>query len=103
MDRVQGGIRRLDVELENISERDPTAGTLFWANFHSCAGVLNQLQAQTNVPRVYIALGAGLLVFVFLFFGFGASFFSHLIGFLYPAYASFRAIESKGTADDTQW
>jgi len=28
---------------------------------------------------------------------------SNIVGFLYPAYASFKAIESTETADDTQW
>jgi receptor expression-enhancing protein 5/6 len=33
----------------------------------------------------------------------GMKLISDLIGFLYPAYMSFKAIESEGTQDDTQW
>ena len=33
--------------------------------------------------------------FGFLFLGFGLPFFSHLVGFLYPAYASFKAVEAR--------
>jgi len=28
---------------------------------------------------------------------------SNLVGFIYPAYASFKAIETTGKDDDTQW
>lgn len=39
----------------------------------------------------------------FLFIGFGASFFSGIIGVAYPAYASLAALESSDKRDDTQW
>ena len=65
--------------------------------------IVNKAANTLHVRRAYVVMGAGVFLFAFLFLGFGASFFSHLIGFLYPAYASFKAIESHGTQDDTQW
>jgi len=45
-----------------------------------------------------------------MFLGFGLPFFSHLIGFLYPAFASFKAIEARpavpaatSTREEVQW
>ena len=64
---------------------------------------LTRLAAQLGVKRAY--LGGGLLLgaLLFLFVGVGAQLFSSLVGFAFPAYASFKAIESPGKDDDTQW
>ena len=69
----------------------------------SPAAWLKQAEARTGIPRVWLFLALSFGVFAFVFLGFGAAFFTTLIGTLYPAYASFRAIESAGKQDDTQW
>ena len=50
-----------------------------------------------------MALGGGILALLILVFGVGISSLSSLVGFVYPAYKSFQAIESKTKGDDTQW
>jgi len=51
----------------------------------------------------YVAAGLAVLLSLLVFFNLGADFICNLVGLLYPMYASLKAIETKDTADDTQW
>ncbi|CAG8572906.1 1336_t:CDS:2 [Gigaspora rosea] len=61
------------------------------------------LEAKTNVPKTYMAAGAVTFVFTLIFFNVWGKLISDVIGWLYPAYASFKAIESPEKTDDVQW
>ncbi|XP_045036082.1 receptor expression-enhancing protein 6-like [Daphnia magna] len=65
--------------------------------------VLTMAERNTKVDRIYTASGAIGFLAVYLVFGFGAQLVCNLIGFVYPAYASIKAIETKQKDDDTKW
>ncbi|KAF9194863.1 ER membrane protein DP1/Yop1 [Haplosporangium sp. Z 767] len=64
---------------------------------------LNQFEAVTGVPKTYLALGTGSFFFLMIFFNFAGQLFSNLLGWVYPAYRSFKALESPEKEDDKQW
>lgn len=65
---------------------------------------LNQLSAQTGVPRTYLVLAGGFFYFLLIFInaaGIG-ELLSNVAGFGVPAYASLKALNTPTKTDDTE-
>ena len=64
---------------------------------------LKDLEEKTNVPRPALGLILSALLSFILFSLGGAKLVTDLVSFLYPAYMSFKTIDSQNRADDMQW
>lgn len=65
---------------------------------------LKELSAKAGVKPAHIGLGVVALALILVLLGYGTSLIAFLVGFLYPAYMSFKALESKDSSeDDEHW
>lgn len=64
--------------------------------------LLNKAHDQIKIPRIYLVLSAFGLFLSFLIRFLGLQFISNLVAF-YPAYMSFKALQSHEKEDDAQW
>merc|ERR1712205_13001 len=56
--------------------------------------VMQTLQDKTGVKKLYIAAASAAALTLFILIGFGPSLLCNFVGFVYPAYASFKSLES---------
>merc|ERR1711977_243059 len=56
-----------------------------------------------GIKKLYIAAGLAAVLVLFILFCFGAALLCNFVGFVYPAYASFKSLESNNVNDDRLW
>eukprot|EP00569_Conticribra_weissflogii_P002405 CAMPEP_0171341194 /NCGR_PEP_ID=MMETSP0878-20121228/9552_1 /TAXON_ID=67004 /ORGANISM="Thalassiosira weissflogii, Strain CCMP1336" /LENGTH=96 /DNA_ID=CAMNT_0011843367 /DNA_START=110 /DNA_END=397 /DNA_ORIENTATION=+ len=64
---------------------------------------LRDLEKKTGQPKAYIFLVAFTILSTVIYSMGGMKLISDLSAFLYPAYMSFKAIDSADPVDDMQW
>mmetsp|Transcript_32711 Transcript_32711/g.46489 ORF Transcript_32711/g.46489 Transcript_32711/m.46489 type:complete len:136 (+) Transcript_32711:463-870(+) len=64
---------------------------------------MKSLETKTGYPKAFFFTGASLLVSVVVYLIGGVKLISDLFGFFYPAYMSFKAIDTPQESDNTQW
>ncbi|XP_029171316.1 receptor expression-enhancing protein 5 isoform X2 [Nylanderia fulva] len=67
------------------------------------AKMFARAEEKTGVDRLYIFVGSLVLLALYLVFGLGQQLVCNIIGFVYPAYQSMKALESPKKEDDTKW
>ncbi|KAF5405617.1 Receptor expression-enhancing protein 6 [Paragonimus heterotremus] len=65
--------------------------------------LLSFCEEKSGIDRRYIVYCGILLLCIYLLIGYGTGALVLVIGFIYPAYESVKAIESPSKDDDTQW
>lgn len=65
--------------------------------------VLKDIAQKSGLETGQITAGLGVFLGICLIFGIGSHLITDAIGILYPAYMSFKAIESIEADDDKQW
>ncbi|CAO3589973.1 unnamed protein product [Absidia cylindrospora] len=63
----------------------------------------NDAERLTGVPKSYMAAGVVGVITIMIFFNLAGQLLTNAISWVYPAYASFKAIETPATDNDKQW
>ncbi|KAI9314911.1 TB2/DP1, HVA22 family-domain-containing protein [Dichotomocladium elegans] len=61
------------------------------------------IEARINIRKTYVAIGAVLLFLFLVYFNFAGQLLTGLMGWAYPAYESFKAVEVPGAHVKRQW
>nr|CAD7597081.1 unnamed protein product [Timema genevievae] len=59
--------------------------------------------SDCTLARSTASLASVIFLAIYMVFGFAAQLFCNIFGFLYPAYASLKALETPNKEDDTKW
>lgn len=65
--------------------------------------IMQQLEDKTQIDKKALAAGVALVLLLVVLFGFGASVLSMLVGFIYPAFSSFKALEEQHNDRQRFW
>lgn len=71
-------------------------------DFEHCEPVV-MISNKLNVKPGHVVGGLSFLGLFLVITGIASNFITALMGFAYPAYMSFKALESEGEEDDMQW
>jgi receptor expression-enhancing protein 5/6 len=95
-DRMQKYMTDLDRE---VPHNPPSRPNVQLSKYPSIV----KIEKHIGISKLFLALGVGFIYFFFIFLNYGGQILCNLVGFIFPAYESIRALETPGTADDTQW
>jgi len=88
---MQGILKTLEPIVDTISK-----------DFETCQPVV-MISNKLNVKPGHVVGGFFLAGLLLVITGIASNFITALMGFAYPAYMSFKALESEGDEDDMQW
>jgi len=65
--------------------------------------ILKEISAKVGVKPAHIGLGLFTLASLFFFMEYGTYWIAFAVGFIYPAYMSYKSIELQDSKDDKHW
>lgn len=89
--------------MSRLSAKKSPLEEMMWQYANKYIGEENVLTLTDEKYKPYWKYGGLTLLAVYLVFGHLAQLISNVVGFVYPAYCSIRALESSSKADDTRW
>jgi len=89
--------------MEDITERSTTRISKAVLQNPTVDGILVALSKITNIRKDYLGYSFFVAIMAWLAFGSGGQLLCNLIGFVYPAFCSIKALDSKNKEDDHQW
>jgi receptor expression-enhancing protein 5/6 len=81
-------------KIDSFVEQNVISKNATVADFH---------KKHPEVRPSYVVLGLVSFLLLFILFGAGVNALSNLVGFVYPLYASFKALKTETKTDDAQW
>ncbi len=64
---------------------------------------LQQVSQKLHLKVSHLLLGCAISVLLLVVLDIGSSFLSNLVGFVYPSYMSFKALQTSYSEDDRHW
>lgn len=92
-----------EIKSQNSSENPLNSVINSIGNDFSNVKPLLHLAKMINVPQGQLVMGSFVLIMMCIVFGFFSDILTAIVGMLYPAYMSFKAIETNEEDDDKQW
>lgn len=85
-----------------MEQVDKICATVGLDQFESCKALQN-VAGKVHLKVSHLLLGCAIVLLLLIVVDVGSSFLSNLVGFVYPSYMSFKALQTSYGEDDRHW
>ncbi|KAI6204074.1 hypothetical protein M3Y94_00630500 [Aphelenchoides besseyi] len=94
---------RKPVRVRSFNQLQPELRHLLYDSNSKVTGIFEKIEQQTGIKREHLTYGLLGLLGLYMVVGSLAELVCNLVGLVYPAYASVKAIRTEEKEDDTMW